>query len=67
MKTYCFTTDGGWIGGSGVVIAKNKKEALELANRAIYDDPMSNSLLESEDDLIEVEKGTAILITNGNY
>jgi len=67
MKTYYFTTDAGWIGGSGVVIAKNKKEALKLVNDVLANDPMTKTLLESEDELTEVVKNSAVLITNGNY
>lgn len=67
MKTYYFTTDAGWIGGSGVVVAKNKKEALELVNNALSNDSMTNTLLDSEDELTEVAKNSAVIITNGNY
>lgn len=66
MKTYGFTMVSGWIGGSGVVVAKNKKEALLLANRVIENEGIQGKPI-TEDELIEIDKNTAILLTDGNY
>ena len=71
MKTYYFNFNSGYIGGSGVVVSKTKNEALILANNAILKEgfPTGNKPLEKIilEDLIEVEKDSAIIISNGDY
>ena len=68
MKTYAFTVSMGYIGGSGVVIATNKRTPVELANKLIQQDKMATAdSLITEADLIHVKDKTAFLITNGDY
>lgn len=68
MKTFYFYFSSGYIGGQGVVKAKNKKEALILANKAISKEPFSKQeKLSSEDCLIEVKSGECVIIANGDY
>lgn len=64
MKTYYFTCGMSYVGGSGVVRAKNKAEALPMVNETIKNnqgEPIT------EQDLIEVKPNTVVLITNGDY
>lgn len=66
MATYYFRYAGGWIGGSGVVIADNKETALHLANNAIKEELLSNGAQITDDDLIECHKDECVIITNGD-
>lgn len=67
MKTFYFSFSSGHIGGDGVVVAKNKSEALLLANQAIADEPLNKSEPLQEKDLKEVSKNTCIIVNNGDY
>lgn len=71
MKTYYFDFNSGYIGGSGVVVAKTKNEALILANNAILKEGFtrSNKPLEeiTLEELIEVNKNSVTIISNGDY
>jgi hypothetical protein len=71
MKIYYFSCTMGYIGGHGIVRAKNKKEALELANKAITEEVVqggSNGEPIKEDELIEFKPGArAEIIRNGDY
>jgi len=66
MKTYYFTCTSGHIGGSGVVRAKTKTEALLLANKVIETEGIKGQSITLED-LHVLRPGEAVLITDGNY
>lgn len=66
MKTYTFTASMGYVGGSGAVKAKNKAEALEMANKAILAADSRSKPITLED-LTELKPNTCEIITNGQY
>ena len=68
MKTWYFEFSSGWIGGSGVVIAKTIGEAVNMADEAIAAEPMNTQkTLLTEADLKEIPKGTCVITSSGNY
>lgn len=68
MKTFYFQYSGGWIGGTGVVVAPDAEAALQLANSAILEAPFSreHSII-TIDELKECPENTCEIITNGDY
>ena len=68
MKTWYFEFSAGWIGGSGIVVAKTIGEALVMANESIAATPMNKQKTPlMETDLKEIPKGTCVIISDGNY
>jgi hypothetical protein len=67
MNTYGFIVSMGWIGGSGVVMADTKEEAVAIANAEILKAQYGKPELIKEEDLIDIKPNTAVLLTDGNY
>jgi hypothetical protein len=69
MKTFGFVFSGLWVGGSGMVKAKNKAEAVKLANEGIVKigcTPIPEEDVETSFWVIE-KANQVIILDNGDY
>lgn len=68
MKTYTFTFPSGWIGGDGVVVAKDVDSAVLLANEAISNVPLNRVKKPlTKEDMKEVLPNSVKIINDGDY
>lgn len=69
LKTYYFSFDSGYVGGSGVVIAEDRQKAWELTLDKVVDESngLTNKHNFKQEDLILVEPNECVIISNGDY
>lgn len=65
MKTFGFTNNAGWIGGSGVVICEDKETAINLINESGETIPFK--FVVDPEEVYEIEPNKVFILTTGDY